>query len=153
MHRVKNMNEVMTGIFLILVASLAFYLSLSLSSGTQIGLGPGFVPRLFAFIQLVIGVVLVASGLLSTGEPAHAWRLRPLLLILASITFFAVSIQRMGLVIAVIGLVLISCAANRETSMREAMILALACAAGAAGLFVKLLGLSIALWPSALLGS
>ena len=129
MHRIKNMNEVLTGIFLILVALLAFYLSWPLSSGTQIGLGPGFIPRLFALIQLVIGVVLIGSGLMTAGEPADAWQLRPLLLILASITFFAVSIERLGMVIAVVGLVLISCAANRGTTFKEAVILAVASAA------------------------
>lgn len=153
MQRIKNMNEVLTGIFLILVALLAFYLSWPLSSGTQIGLGPGFIPRLFALIQLVIGVVLIGSGLMTAGEPADAWQLRPLLLILASITFFAVSIERLGMVIAVVGLVLISCAANRGTTFKEAVILAAGSAAVSAFLFVKLLGLTIAVWPSALLGN
>lgn len=77
MPRIKNMNEVLTGIFLILVALLAFYLLAPLSSGTQIGLGPGFVPRLFAFIQLALGVVLVISGMVTAGEPSDAWQLRP----------------------------------------------------------------------------
>ena len=153
MQRIKNMNEVLTGIFLILVALLAFYLSWPLSSGTQIGLGPGFIPRLFALIQLVIGVVLIGSGLMTAGEPADAWQLRPLLLILASITFFAVSIERLGMVIAVVGLVLISCAANRGTTFKEAVILAAGSAAVSAFLFVKLLGLTIAVWPPALLGN
>lgn len=153
MHRIKNMNEVLTGVFLILVALLAFYLLSPLSSGTQIGLGPGYIPRLFAFIQLALGGALIVSGLMTAGAPADAWQQRPLLLILASITFFAVSIERMGLVIAVAGLVLISCAANRGTTFKEAVILAVASAAFSAILFVKLLGLSIAVWPPALWGN
>lgn len=153
MHRIKNMNQVLTGIFLILVALLAFYLSWPLSSGSKVGLGPGYIPRLFAFMQLAIGVVLVVSGMLKAGEPSEEWQLRPLLLILASITFFAVSIERMGLVISVVGLVLVSCAANRGTTFKEAVILAVASAAVSALLFVKLLGLTIAVWPPALLGS
>ncbi len=153
MPRIKNMNEVLTGIFLILVALLAFYLLAPLSSGTQIGLGPGFIPRLFAFIQLGLGVVLIISGMVTAGEPSDAWQLRPVLLILASIVFFAVSIERLGLVLAVIGLVLISCAANRGTTFKEAAILAAASAAVSALLFVKLLGLTIAVWPPALLGN
>jgi hypothetical protein len=56
-------------------------------------------------------------------------------------------------VLAVIGLVLISCLANRGTTFKEAAILAVASAAVAAFLFVKLLGLSIAVWPPALLGN
>jgi hypothetical protein len=153
MHRIKNMNQVLTGIFLILVALLAFYLSWPLSSGSKVGLGPGYIPRLFAFIQLALGVVLVISGMMTEGEPAEGWQLRPLLLILASITFFAVSIERLGLVFAVTGLVLVSCAANSGTTFKEAVILAVASAAASAFLFVKLLGLSIAVWPPTLLGN
>ncbi len=153
MHRIKNMNQVLTGIFLILVALLAFYLLSPLSSGTQVGLGPGYIPRLFAFIQLALGVVLIVNGMMTAGEPSETWELRPVLLILGSITFFAVSIERLGMVLAVIGLVLISCLANRGTTFKEAAILAVASAAVAAFLFVKLLGLSIAVWPPALLGN
>ena len=153
MHRIKNMNQVLTGIFLILVALLAFYLSWPLSSGTQVGLGPGYIPRLFAFIQLALGVILVVSGLMTAGEAPDSWQLRPVLLILGSIIFFAVSVERLGMVISVVGLVLISCAANRGTTLKEAVILAVASAAVSALLFVKLLGLSIAVWPPALLGN
>jgi len=153
MNLSKNMNEVLTGLFLVFVALFAFYLSWPLSSGTEVGLGPGFVPRMFAFIQLVLGIVLVASGLSTAGERLEAWQARPLLLILGSITFFAVSIERMGLLISVTGLVLISCAANRDTSFRETVILAVSSAAASALLFVKLLGLSIAVFPPNLLGN
>lgn len=153
MNRIKSINEVMTGVFLILVSLLAFYLASSLSSSTEVGLGPGYVPKMFAFIQLGLGVMLITSGFIKAGEAAEPWQLRPLLLILASITFFAISIERLGLVIAVIGLVLISCAANRGTTFRETLVLAISSAAFSAFLFVKLLGLSIALWPPIILGN
>jgi hypothetical protein len=147
------MNELLTGVFLILVALLAFYLASPLSSLTEVGLGPGYVPKMFASIQLGLGLILVLGGLLKQGEALESWQMRPLLLILASIVFFAISIERLGLVLAVTGLVLISCAANRGTTFREAVILALSSAAVSALLFVKLLGLSIAVWPPTLFGN
>lgn len=153
MQRVRSMNELLTGVFLILVALLAFYLASPLSSLTEVGLGPGYVPKMFASIQLGLGLILVLGGLLKQGEALESWQMRPLLLILASIVFFAISIERLGLVLAVTGLVLISCAANRGTTFREAVILALSSAAVSALLFVKLLGLSIAVWPPTLFGN
>jgi putative tricarboxylic transport membrane protein len=154
MYRIKNMNLVLTGVFLILVSLLAFYLASPLSSSTEVGLGPGFVPKLFAFIQLGLGVLLIASGFLTkVGEESEPWQLRPLVLILASIAFFAMTIDRMGLIVAMTGLVLIGCAANRETTFREALTLAFGTVVVSALLFVKALGLSIALWPPMLLGN
>jgi putative tricarboxylic transport membrane protein len=148
MHRIKDLNVVLTGVFLILVALLAFYLLSPLSTKTDVGLGPGFVPKMFAFMQLGLGALMIFAGFVQEGEPSGPWHLRPLLLILASVAFFAISIERMGLIIAVTGLVLISCAANRGTTWREAVLLAVGSAAFSALLFVKLLGLTIALWPA-----
>ena len=153
MHRIKNMNQVLTGVFLILVALLALYLASPLSSKTEVGLGPGFVPKLFAFMQLGLGALMIFNGLVLDGEPSEPWHLRPLVLVLASVGFFAISIERLGLVVSITGLVLISCAANRGTTFRDAVVLAAGSAAVSAVLFVKLLGLSIALWPPALLGN
>lgn len=153
MQSVRNMNELLTGVFLILVALLAFYLASPLSSATEVGLGPGYVPKMFAFIQLGLGLILVLGGLIKQGEAAERWQMRPLLLILASITFFAISIERLGLVIALTGLVLISCAANRDTKFYEALALAAGSVVVSVLLFVKALGLSIALWPPMLRGN
>jgi len=153
MNRIKDLNEVLTGIFLILVGLLALYLAWPLSSSTDVGLGPGYVPKMFALIQLGLGVILIVNGLLQEGEASEPWHMRPLLMILASVAFFAVTIERLGLVIALTGLVLIACGANPGTKFREALILAIACAVVSAVLFVKLLGLSIALWPPMLWGN
>ena len=71
---------------------------------------------------------------------------------LAAIAFFGVTIERMGLVIALTGLVLIACAANRGTKFHEALALAFGSAVLSALLFVKALGLSIPIWPSNLWG-
>jgi putative tricarboxylic transport membrane protein len=152
MDRIKNMNEVLTGILLILVALLAFYLAWPLSGFTEIGLGSGFVPRMYAFIQLGLGALLIVNGFLKVGEAHEAWQLRPLV-VLAAITFFCVTIERLGLVVAVMGLVLIACAANRGTKFYEALALAFGAAVFSALLFVKALGLSIPIWPTNFMGS
>ena len=148
MDRIKNMNGVLTGIFLILVALLAFYLAWPLSSKTEVGLGPGYVPKMFAFIQLALGALMIVDGFLEAGEAYESWHLRPLVLVLSSVAFFAMTIERMGLVVALTGLVLISCAANRGTRFYEALALAVGAVVVSALLFVKALGLSIALWPT-----
>ena len=153
MNRVKDMNEVMTGIFLILVSLLAFYLSWPLSRSTEVGLGPGYVPKVFAFIQLVIGMIMIVDGFLEAGEASEPWHLRPLVLILASVAFFAVTIESLGLVIALTGLVLISCAANRETKLFQAIALAFGSVIFSVLVFVKALSLQIPMWPPNLWGS
>ena len=150
MALVKNSNQVFTGVFLILVAMLAFYLAWPLGRTTEVGLGPGFVPYMFAFAQVILGGMLVMQGFRGDRQPADAWKLRPLVLVLASVAFFALSIQKMGLVVALSGLVLISCAAHQETTWREALALAIGSVVVSALVFVKALGLVIPIWPAGL---
>jgi hypothetical protein len=147
MNRIKDLNEVLTGIFLILAALLAFYLAWPLSSTTDVGLGPGYVPKAFAFIQLGLGAIMIVNGFLEAGEAPERWHLRPLVLVLASVAFFALTIERMGLVVALTGLVLIACTAHRGTKFYEALALALGSVVVSVLVFVKALGLSIPLWP------
>lgn len=148
MHPVKDMNEVLTGVFLILVALLALFLAWPLSSGTDVGLGPGFLPKMFSFTQLGLGAIMLVHGFVQSGHPAERWHLRPLVLVLAAVAFFAMAIERMGLVVALAGLVLIGCAANRDTKFLEALALAIGAVIVSILLFIKALGLAIPLWPT-----
>lgn len=146
MKRISDPTSALTGIFLVLVACLAFYLSRSLSSFTDVGLGPGFVPRAIALLQLVMGCALVLFGMTRQGEPVEGMRLRPFL-VLASIAFFALSIERLGLVAALSGLILLACAAHPGTRPRDAVLLAAGTSAASVLIFVKALGLTIPVWP------
>jgi hypothetical protein len=64
-----------------------------------------------------------------------------------SVTFFAVSIERFGLVISVLGLVTLSTFAHAKTPLLHGVLLALAMAVFAVVVFVEALGLSILVWP------
>ena len=148
MERPRNLNEVMTGTFMVLVALTSFYLTWSLSSRTDIGLGPGYVPKMLAGALLLMGVGMIVHGL-RWGEPegVDPWHLRPLVLVLGSVAFFAATIERLGLVVAVTGLVLLSCAANREARVHETILLAVGSVLASLLLFVKALGLQIPVLP------
>jgi hypothetical protein len=152
MAKIRDAKSVFTGTFLVLVAILGFYLVYPLSNFTEVGLGPGFTPRAFAAIQLAIGAAVIASGFVRNGEPTEPWQFRPLLIIVA-IIFFGLAIETMGLAIALFGLVLIACSANRGTKLTEALYLAAGTVVFSIIVFVKALGLSIPLWPSLILGS
>lgn len=146
MRSIGNSNHFMTGLFLVGVSILAFYLSRQLSTFTDIGLGSGFVPRMLASAQLLLGLALIASGVLTVDDTRERWRLRPLI-VLAAIVFFGMTVESLGLMISVTGLVLIACAANDEMRAVEALALAIGSAIVSALLFVKALGLSIPVWP------
>jgi putative tricarboxylic transport membrane protein len=148
MFRVKDRDTFATGAFLMLVALAALYFSWPLRSWSSVGLGPGYVPKMFAVILLALGAAIAVAGLRWTGEPAERWHPRPLLMILASIGFFALTIERLGMGVALAGLVLIGCGAHRETRVLDALALAAGAVLLAWLVFQKALGLPITLWPS-----
>ena len=152
MPPLRNANHTLTGIFLILVACAAFYLSRHLTFITEVGVGSGFIPRMFAGLQLLLGLALVASGFVSTGKTTEMLRLRPLL-VLVAIIFFGLAIELMGLPVSVIGLVLIACAANEEVRLFETLCIAISSAVFSTLLFVTALGLTIPVWPQNFVGN
>lgn len=147
MQHARNSNQMMAGGFLMAVALLGLYLAWPLGTGGELGLGPGYLPRMHGFLLLAVGAIMVGHGFLQNGEAPERWHLRPLLLVLAAIGFFAFAIQRFGLVIALTGLVLIACTANREVRLLESLALAAAAVVFSLLVFVKGLGLGLPVWP------
>ena len=140
-------GRICIGLYLLFTSALGFYLSSSLRMTTDVGVGPGFMPKAVSLVLLLIGLALVVTGLLNEDkEPPAVIKGRPLLTLLA-IVFFGATIEWMGLVIALSGLVFISCLAHRGTRVIEAACLAAFTVAFASLVFVKALGLTMHLWP------
>ena len=148
MIRVRDTSTFATGVFLVLVAIGALIVAWPLRSTSSVGLGPGYVPKMFAVILLILGCVIAVAGIRLEGEPTERWRLRPLTLVLASIGFFAFAVERLGMAVALIGLVLISSAAHEQVKWRDALLLAGVAVLFAWLIFQKALGLPITLWAS-----
>jgi hypothetical protein len=147
--RPRNLNDVLAGAFLILVALAALVLAWPLTSGTDVGLGPGFVPKTLAVVLLSMGALMMVHGMRwGDAETPEPWHVRPVVLVLGSVSFLAVTIESFGMVVALTGLVLISCVANSEARLWETLALAAAAVVASALVFVKALGLQIPVWPA-----
>lgn len=150
--RIKDVNTAMTGAFLVLTAIAGLYLAWPLRVSTDVGIGPGYVPQLLGIVQAALGGLLIRRSVTTEGEAPEPWRLRSPLFILAAVTFFAFTIERLGLVLSLAGLVAISCKANRETTLLEIAALVAGSVVFSVFVFVKALGLSLELWPSEIWG-
>src|SRR5262245_10211018 len=146
--RLRNVNDLLSGIFLIAVALLALWFTRHLSTGTATSMGPGYVPRLLCLIQIAFGIGAILQAFFGRGALADSWALRPLVAVLAGVALFAVTFDAYGVVVAVIGLVVVSTFGCRETSWKEAIALSIFMAAFAVLVFVKGLELPVTVWPS-----
>lgn len=145
----RNWNDILFGTFLIVSGAVGVFLIGDLRLGTAMRMGPGYVPTLLCWLTIGFGVVIGLRGCVAHGPPLTTWALRPLIAVSAAIGLF-MSVERIGLGAAVIGLTLIASLGDRETRWAHAIGLAVLLAVFASVVFVRLLGLPFPLWPAVL---
>lgn len=143
----RSYNDLATGLMLLAIAAIGYWLAADLRIGTAQRMGPGYLPRLMCFVLATLGVLIVVRAFVVSGQRLEAWAVKPLLLISLSLGAFAFGIERVGLFISVVVLVGIASLAAPDKRPVEIVILCLGLAAFASFVFVKLLGLPMPLWP------
>jgi len=136
-------------IYLILGSAFAGWSAYAYPLGTPSRMGPGFFPFWLGVLLAMTGLFILVR-LLKQAERISIERapLRPLLWIFAAIALFILTLDRLGLVIAVLLLILIAGQARRGTTLKEGLLLGSVAALFSALVFVKGLGLIMPLWPT-----
>ena len=148
MRRNIDLVDLVSGLFLIGIALIALALVWRLRVGTVVEMGPGYAPQLFCYMQIALGALIAVRSIFGGARTLESWAPRPILWILASVTFFGLAIERLGLAVAVVGLVILSCLAHRGTNPLHAALLGFGLAAFSVVVFVTALGLPIPVWPN-----
>lgn len=143
----RNHAEIISGLFLIGTALLFLWIGRTLPTGSVTQMGAGYTPNLLCIAQILLGLAVLAIGFVKEGEPLEPWRWRPVVIILSAVAFFAVSLEYIGLVGAVIGTVILSGFASPESRHLQNLLLGAALAVFAVFVFVKALSLQIPVWP------
>lgn len=146
MVRVRSPQDVGAGVLFAATGGLALWLGRDYAVGSLTKMGPGFLPTTLSWALLVIGAGLVLRGLAIPGPGLAPSALRPQLFILAAIVVFALTIERLGLLLAVVLVAVVAAFASREIRMREALLLAVGMAIACVLLFVQLLGQPFSVW-------
>ncbi len=142
--------DVLAGLMFMAIAAFGLIVSWNYPIGTAVRMGTGYVPRLFLWILLALGVAVLVLGLRGSGEEGHddpplQWR--PLLLIPASQVVFALAISDLGIIITGILMIVVGGFASRESRWLEVAISAVALVFFVWLIFVWALGLVIPVWP------
>lgn len=141
-----NVPDLAFATFLVALGALAFALSNQLTIGSAASMGPGYVPRGLAIIIMLYGFALAVRALFSGHQPFPEVAFRPLLLISTAVALFAIVLPLVGLAVTSFAVVICAGFASYDVRLRENALLALILSAFAVLLFVKALGLPIAIW-------
>lgn len=140
-------QDAAAGLVVIGVAGFALWHGADLGAGTLRAIGAGMMPRALAVLFGALGLVLVISAVLQSGERLARWTLRGPLLILSAVVAFGVCVRPAGLAVAGPLAITIAAAASPETRWPETLVFAAVITAFCVLLFKFALGLAIPLAP------
>jgi hypothetical protein len=124
-----NKIDVLAGLFVILIGVLSVMESLNFNMGTTRNMGPGYFPYYIGIFMLIVGVGIVLEGFRPALEGQVFGQLpsiRGLLMILAGVIGFALTIQRFGLAPATAIAVFLGTMADDSTPILQKVILTIA---------------------------
>jgi len=146
--RVNAPKDMAAGLFFVIVGIAGYYFVRDMPMGAAVRMGPGYIPKVLSCIVALFGVFIAGRSLVLQGDPLEGWKLRPLIIISASIFVFAFLIDSTGLVLASLLLMLLSTIGGREVFWREMIIFSVLMSMGAIVVFHWLLGLPMQVWPT-----
>lgn len=155
--RVRSTQDLAGGLFMMFLALVALVYSWDLSSGTLRQLGPGMLPKAFAVICGVLGVMLALGSLRYQGEALSGWSWKGIIFVLGGACLFALTIRgfsigpievpALGLLVSGPLLILYSGLAADDLNKKQLVIFAIAMSAACIALFKYALSLPIPLAP------
>lgn len=147
---VNNKRDFWSGVMFTAIGAAFASLAMQYDMGTLAAMGPGWFPVALGGILTALGLLIAFNacrvGAAQNDIDAIGWR--ELALILLAIGMFALLLPHLGIVIAVVLAVVIAASAGHERRPVEIALAAIALAAICYGIFIRGLGLPLAVWPT-----
>jgi hypothetical protein len=140
-------SDTVVGLGFAAFGALMLWLGAEYEMGTAVRMGPGYYPRLLSWLCIGLSAILIVRGRWTTAELPPGTKLRSVVAILSAIFIFAVLIERFGLVLAALSLVVLATLAREAVNWRRAVLLASLLTLFSVGLFVWGLGLPFSIGP------
>jgi drug/metabolite transporter (DMT)-like permease len=148
--KIKSQRDFWSGLMFVVVGVVFAVGATNYSMGTSARPGPGYFPLILSILMALLGGFVLFKSLtieVEGGDPIGAVAWRPLLVIVASITVFGAALPRLGLVITVPILILMTSLAGDEFKWKGVLATAVVLTVGSWAIFVLGLKLVIPMWP------
>ena len=129
-------KDFLAGLLFTGIGALAIVVARDYPMGALARMGPAYFPTVLGAILCLFGLYVMYRGIRSGVGIQGEWGWKPLGLITLSIVVFGFSMERIGLVPALMLMFFVAAAAGREFRFREVLLLAALMSAFSAGLFV-----------------
>jgi hypothetical protein len=145
MH-IRNPRDFWAGAIYLALAIVVIWVGRNYQQGTSARMGPGYFPAVLGSILALFGVVSMVRSFIRPGEPIEPMAWKPLVLVLGSVVLFGILLDRLGLLIALPCLIIVSALASRNSRLDVTSVAALiGLVAFCALVFIKGLGVPMPL--------
>jgi hypothetical protein len=149
--KVKSQKDFWSGLMFIIVGGAFAIGAMNYSFGSSARPGPAYFPFGLGILLAILGGMILFEALTietEDGEPIGAFAWKPLLIILAAVAMFGFCLPRLGMVISLPILVLISSYASDEHTWLGSIVNAAILTVMSWAVFVLGLKLTIPMWPA-----
>lgn len=145
--RIRSRQDFLAGLLFVFFGAFALYVAREYPFGSAMRMGPGYFPMILGGMLLVLGAAVVTRSMILPGEALGGFAPMPLVLVLASVALFALTVERLGIVLSVVLVTFVSSLASGRFRWLEVSLLAALMAALGVGLFTEGLGLPFKIFP------
>jgi putative tricarboxylic transport membrane protein len=145
--RIKSGQDLATGLLFIVVGLAAFWIGADYPMGTTQRPGTGVLPRILAWCLIGTGGLLWVKAVLVQGPGLTRWAWRPVVMITLATIAFALTVDRLGLVVAMLVSMTLAALGTPETRWREYTLFAALMVAIGVGMFIYGLRMPIPALP------
>ena len=124
MH-IRNPRDFWAGAIYLALAIVVIWIGRDYPLGTSARMGPGYFPTVLGAVLAIFGVVSIGRSFIRPGEPISALAWRPLIFVLGSTVLFGLLLERMGILIALACLIVVSALASRNSRLDATSVAAL----------------------------
>ncbi|HEX2825060.1 MAG TPA: tripartite tricarboxylate transporter TctB family protein [Burkholderiales bacterium] len=134
-------KDALAGLLMLGIGGIGFVVALDYPFGSALRMGPGYFPRVLACILMAFGAFVLVRGL-RTGERVEGrWGWKALAFICVSLIVFGFTMERYGLVPALVAMFLLATLGGHEFRFVEVLVLTVIMTIFSVVVFVHLLGM------------
>jgi hypothetical protein len=148
--KIKSQRDFWSGLMFICVGVAFAVGATNYSMGSSARPGPGYFPLILSAVMSILGAVVLFKALTietDDGDPIGPFAWRPLIVIVSAIAVFGLALPRLGMLMTVPLLIVITSLAGDEFHWKGVLVNAIVLTVGAWAIFIAGLKLTIPLYP------
>jgi len=122
--RIRNHRDFWAGVLFLVTGILFMILSRQYQLGTAAKMGPGYFPTILGGLMALLGLGIMLPAFAKRGPEVRVDRIhfKTIVLILVAVAVYAATLPKLGFIVSLVLLILISSLASHEFNLRTTLI-------------------------------